>query len=137
MGLTDQQRLALDREFLYTDVRPRNEAPVTTISRTLTRALFEAPAATPEQTIGFVVACLDQIVIAWARPTSKIDRQVVDGVRAACRIVADAAERAGLTMPSQPPSEQPGQPVHLDDDDLNDIPIETVSASLFDPPGGG
>lgn len=121
MTLTDRQAHALEMEFLQHDLgRAPSEMPVSTAKRELTRALYERsttddgvcprpliPAAHSaiQDTVAAVIRCLDQVVTAWEGErsvTSKAQPQVADGVRAAATIIAEAAQRAGLTTPDQP-----------------------------------
>lgn len=136
--LNERQRVALDKELLQADLgRLAGEAAVTTIRRELTRALVERPFAGPEDVVGWVVGCLDKVVVAWSRPTARIDDHVVDGVRAAARIVAEAAERAGLTMPVQPATEQPGIVADVDPATAEEVREETLLAGKGWAPADG
>ncbi len=167
--LTDHERRTLEREFLTDDLgrevtvdgrvtrRPRRapESDVTKITRQLTRTLYglrnNRTDPIVEAVVAAVVTTLDGLVISWGRRNSPIPPLTVDGIRAAARIVADAAERVGLTMPTSPRLDQPAggwpyppsTPADLDPDeddptgdDLNEPGPTTVEGYLFDPPGG-
>lgn len=122
MTLTKAQRHKLEMEFLAADLGQLvTEAPVTTATRALTRLLVErGHAVTAEQALAAAVTCLDKVVTAWERPTAHIDARLIDGVRTAATCIAEAAERAGLTMPTQPKPEQPGGDGQAEIEDAED-----------------
>lgn len=133
MTLTDRQATNLEMEFLQQDLgRLPEEMPVSTIKRELTRALYErvtvdegtcprpiipATHSAVQDAVRAVVGALDKLVTAWAKAhvTPQAQPQVVDGVRAAATLIAEAAQRAGLTTPDQP---LPEAPYELSDADL-------------------
>lgn len=127
MTLTDRQRTEL--EFLAADLgKFSREAPLSTIKRELTRALHEAPFASPERVIGWVINCLDRVVAQWERPELHLDPKVTDGVRQAATIICQAAERAGLSTPTQPVPRRPGEPASAAE--LAEVAADTIDAQL-------
>jgi hypothetical protein len=151
MTLTDRQATALEMEFLQGELgRLPSEMPISTIKRELTRTLYERatadegtcprpiiPAAHSaiEDTVRAVVGALDKVVTAWERPNSGaafIPRNIVDGVRTAAAIISEAAERAGLTMPTQP-APAPVYDVEVNEDDL----VDGQPAAEWTPSDGG
>ena len=151
MTLTDRQATNLEMEFLQSDLgRVPSEMPITTIKRELTRALYERVTADEgtcprpiipvahsaiEDAVAAVVAALDKVVTAWEKATvvTNAQPQVVDGVRAAATIIAEAAERAGLTMPVQP---KPA-PAYDVDAEAGEGMVDGVPAADWTPSDGG
>ena len=151
MTLTDRQAFNLEMEFLQQDLgRLPSEMPISTIKRELTRALYERATTNEgtcprpiipvahsaiEDAVAAVVAALDKVVTAWEKATvvTNAQPQVVDGVRAAATIIAEAAERAGLTMPV-PPKPAPAYDV---DAEAGEGMVDGVPAADWTPSDGG
>lgn len=141
MTLSEKARHELEMEFLQEDLgRLPAEVPVRTIKRRLTRFLVEHElTATPESALAAAVRCLDEVAAAWAASPARINEHVVDGVRQAATILAEAVERAGLTPPAQPTPKPPGPPdvvdVRLIDGTLVDqYEVQPGGLGLWAPP---
>lgn len=152
--LTAGETRALEREFLTQDLgrhvtedgrvdrrKINTDGPVTRIGRQLTRTLYglrrdRSSALAAEAAVLAIVTAMDETVVAWSRKNSAVSPLTVDGIRSMARIIADAAERVGLTMPSGPSLDQqtgwPYPPASAADTDLGAIEPDDEDPDLDD-----